>query len=142
MSRPTRARLRHDHGRVTVYFAILAPAFLAMLGLIADGGAKVRALQRADNIASEAARTAGQAIDVGQAMTGGTKQVNPNLAADAAQAYLADLDDVTGSVTVAPDLQTLTVTVSLSWDPLILDLFGALGSTSVSGTATVILVAQ
>ncbi|MFD6757361.1 TadE/TadG family type IV pilus assembly protein [Micromonospora gifhornensis] len=125
-----------------MYFAILAPAFLVVLGLIVDGGAKVRALQRADNIASEAARTAGQAINAGQAMTGGTKEVDPALAADAAQAYLGDLNGVTGSVTVAPDLQNLTVTVSLSWDPLLLDLFGALGSTTVSGAATVTLVAQ
>jgi Flp pilus assembly protein TadG len=142
MTRAIRNRLRDDHGRVTVYFTILAPAFLVMLGLISDGGAKVRALQRADNIASEAARTAGQAINAGQAMTGGAKEVNPSLAADAAQAYLGDIDGVTGSVTVAPDLQNLTVTVSLSWDPLILDLFGALGSTTVTGTATVTLVAQ
>lgn len=142
MNRAIRNRLRDDHGRVTVYFAILAPAFLVMLGLIVDGGAQVRALQRADNIASEAARTAGQAINAGQAMTGGTKEVDPALAAAAAQAYLGDLDGVTGSVTVAPDLQNLTVTVALSWDPVILDLFGALGSTTVSGTATVALVAQ
>ncbi|GIJ12240.1 hypothetical protein Van01_54540 [Micromonospora andamanensis] len=142
MTRTVRTRLHDDHGRVTVYFAILAPAFLAMLGLVVDGGAKVRALQRADNIASETARTAGQAINAGQAITGGSKEVDPALAAEAAQAYLAGLDGVTGSVTVAPDRQNLTATVSLTWDPLLLDLFGALGSTTVTGTATVTLVAQ
>lgn len=138
MSR-ARRRLGDDHGRVTVFFAILAPAFLALLGLVVDGGAKVRALQRADNIAAEAARAGGQAIKLGQAIGGGEKEIDPALVDDAVQNYLTAVGGgVTGSV-VVDGPQQLTVTVNVPYDPFVLDFFGGKGS-NVQGRATATLV--
>ncbi|RKF24669.1 TadE/TadG family type IV pilus assembly protein [Micromonospora globbae] len=134
-------RLSDDDGRVTIWFAVLAPAFLALIGLIVDGGAKVRAYQRADNIAAEAARAGGQAIKAGQAIDGGAKEIDPSRAASAVQAYLDDLDGVAGSVRVN-NPQQLTVTVTVTYNPILLDLFGGGGGTSVTGRATANLIAQ
>ncbi|SCF29123.1 Putative Flp pilus-assembly TadE/G-like [Micromonospora purpureochromogenes] len=134
-------RMGDDDGRVTIWFAVLAPAFLALIGLVVDGGAKVRAYQRADNIATEAARAGGQAIKAGQAIDGGAKEVDASLAASAVQAYLDNLDGVTGAVTVN-DAQQLTVTVTVTYNPILLDLFAGGGGTTVTGRATANLIAQ
>ncbi|MEU8045712.1 TadE/TadG family type IV pilus assembly protein [Micromonospora echinofusca] len=136
-----RRRLGNDDGRVTIWFAVLAPAFLALIGLVVDGGAKVRAYQRADNIAAEAARAGGQAIKAGQAIDGGTKEIDPSVAATAVQAYLDDLDGVTGTVTV-DGAQQLTVTVTVPYNPILLDLFGGGVGTTATGRATATLIAQ
>ncbi|MEU8314998.1 TadE/TadG family type IV pilus assembly protein [Micromonospora sp. NPDC049033] len=134
-------RLGADDGRVTIWFAVLTPAFLALIGLVVDGGAKVRAYQRADNIAAEAARAGGQAIKAGQAIDGGTKEIDASRAANAVQAYLGDLDGVTGSVTV-DGTQQLTVTVTVTYNPILLDLFGGGAGTTATGRATATLIAQ
>ncbi|WP_328384192.1 pilus assembly protein (plasmid) [Micromonospora zamorensis] len=133
-------RFGRDDGRVSVFFAILTPAFLAMIGLVVDGGAQVRALQRADNIAAEAARSAGQAIQAGPAIDGGEKRIDHAAAETAVQAYLGALDGVTGQLTVDDD-QQLTVTVTVTYDPILLDLLGGGGSSTVRGTAHATLVA-
>ncbi|MFF0659150.1 TadE/TadG family type IV pilus assembly protein [Micromonospora tulbaghiae] len=134
-------RLGNDQGRITVWYAVLAPALLALVGLVVDGGAKVRAYQRADNIAAEAARAGGQAINAGQAIDGGAKEIDASIAVPAVQAYLDDLDGVTGSVTV-DDAQRLTVTVTVTYNPILLDLFAGGTGTTVTGRATANLIAQ
>lgn len=140
MSRLAR-KIGRDEGRVSVFFAILTPAFLAMIGLVVDGGARVRALQRADNIASEAARTAGQAIQAGKAIAGGDKNIDQAAAAAAVQAYLGTLDGVNGQLTVDDD-QHLTVTVTVTYDPILLDLLGGGAGSTVRGSAHATLVAR
>ncbi|MEU7802753.1 pilus assembly protein TadG-related protein [Micromonospora arborensis] len=139
MRSPVR-RFGGDDGRVSVFFAIITPAFLAMIGLVVDGGAQVRALQRADNIAAEAARAAGQAIQAGVAIAGGEKHIDHAAAAAAVQAYLGALDGVTGQLVVDDD-QHLTVTVTVTYDPILLDLLGGGGGSTVRGTAHATLVA-
>ncbi len=135
------SRLRDDRGRVAIFFAILAPAFLAMIGLVVDGGGKIRALQRADNIAAEAARAAGQAINAGQAISGGEKVIDPGAASTAAQQYINALDGVTGTVTTI-DGTHLRVTVTVRWNATLLSLFGGPGAGTARGQATATLVAQ
>jgi hypothetical protein len=117
----------------------LTLAVLAMIGLSVDGGGKVRALQRADNLASEAARAAGQAILAPQAIQGGDKVVDPADAVAAAQTYLTAAA-VTGTVAVAPDRKHVTVTVTIVYDTVFLTLIGI---TTLTATrhATAILVA-
>ena len=106
--------LRRDDGRVTVFFTIIASAWVAMLGLIIVGGGRVRAYQRADNIASEAARAGAQSIDPGLAIPGGPKLIDPATARAAAQAYLNRVR-ATGTVTVAADRQHITVTATVTY---------------------------
>src|SRR5437764_8635842 len=103
-----RALRRDDEGRIALLVIVLTVAVLAMIGLSVDGGGRVRALERADNLASEAARAAGQAIYAPQAIEGGDKVVDPAAAVTAAQTYLTAAG-VTGAVTVAPDRKHITV---------------------------------
>ncbi len=133
---------RRDEGRVSVFFAILAPALIAVLGLIIDGGGKVRALQRADNIAAEAARAAGQTINAPQAILGGRKELDPNQAAAAARAYIAAAGATcppAGCVTIAADLQHITITVQVVYNTVVLDFIGV-DSWTVTATKTATLV--
>ena len=66
-----------QRGSVTVFFAVAAIGLFAMVGLVVDGGTKVKAIQRADRVAAEAARAAGQAIDVPTAIVGDVPVVRP-----------------------------------------------------------------
>ena len=136
------ARLRRlaqrDEGRIAVFFAILAPALIALLGLVVDGGGKVRALQRADNIATEAARAAGQEINAPQAILGYRKEVDPDRAIAAAQAYIA-ATGATGTVVINADLQHITVRVQIVYDTVVLGSFGV-DSWTVTATVTATLV--
>jgi hypothetical protein len=128
-----------DHGKVTVFFAIIATAWFAMLALMIVGGGRVRAYQRADNVAAEAARAAGQAIDPSLAIPGGRKQVDPDRARAAALAYLASAG-ATGTVSIAADRQHITVNATIEYrNPTGMAVFG--GSTwDANGTATATLL--
>jgi Flp pilus assembly protein TadG len=106
---------RHDQGKVSVYFAIIAPAWLAMPGLLFVGGNRIIALQRADNIAAEAARAAGQAINAPQAIQGGPKEVDPDAARIAAETYIRDAGAKPVNVEIEDDRQHLAITVEITW---------------------------
>jgi hypothetical protein len=133
-----RARVRRDEGRIALLVLVLAVAVLAMIGLSVDGGGKVRALERADDLAAEAARAAGQQILAPQAIQGGEKVVDPSQAVDAAQQYLAAAG-VTGTVAVAPDGRHITVTVTIVYRTIFL---GVIGIQTLTATrhATAVLV--
>jgi hypothetical protein len=131
-------RLRGDEGRIALLAAVLTFAVLAMIGLSVDGGGKIRALQRADRLAAEAARAAGQAIDAEQAVPGGPKVVDPPAAVAAAQNYLAAAG-VTGTVAIAEDRQHITVTVTVVYDTVFLGLIG-IDTLTATRQATAVLV--
>lgn len=143
MSIPTargRAASRfRDGGRITVFFAILATAWVTMIALIVVGGGRVRAYQRADNVAAEAARAAAQAIAPGPAILGNKKVISPTLASAAAKAYL-DKVGATGTVTVLPGGQSVRVdTVLVYRNPSGMEFFG--GATwTARGSATAVLL--
>ena len=140
---PDRAsRPASDAGRVSVFLAIALVAVLVIIGLVVDGAGRIRATQRADNLAAEAARAGGQAIDVAAAIGGAPKVVDPEQAREAAQRYLAALGEpgVTGTAEPSADGEHLTVTVSITYDTAMLDLFGFADTYVERGTATVELV--
>jgi hypothetical protein len=118
-----RRRPPRDEGRVALLVLVLAFSVLMMIGLSVDGGGKLRAIERADNLASEAARAAGQAILAPQAIQGGDKVVDPTAAITAAQNYLAAAA-VTGTVTVSPDRKHITVSVTIVYPTQFLGLIG------------------
>lgn len=105
---------RDDRGKATVFVVIMAQAWVFMFGMVVVGGGRMRAYQRADNIAAEAARSAGQAIDPARAIQGGDKVISPTLAVNAAKVYL-DSVGATGTVTVAPDGETVTVRATITY---------------------------
>ena len=58
---PWHRRHRRDEGSVTLWFPVTSLAILAVAGFVIDGGAKIRAGERADIVAGEAARAASYA---------------------------------------------------------------------------------
>jgi Flp pilus assembly protein TadG len=120
-----------DRGGVTVFVAVCVIALIGIIGVAVDGGGKMRATERADYIAGEAARAGGQAIDPAEAISGNAIVVDPQDAQAAAQAYLRSAG-ATGTVSVSGDGKTLTVTVTGSYDTKFLSAVG-IGSLSVTG---------
>ncbi|MFE7958708.1 TadE/TadG family type IV pilus assembly protein [Streptomyces sp. NPDC057413] len=120
-----------DRGGVTVFVAVCVIALIGIIGVAVDGGSKMRATERADYIAGEAARAGGQAIDPADAISGKAIDVDPQAAAAAAQSYLRSAG-ATGTVSVSGDGKTLSVTVTGSYDTKFLSVVG-IGSLSVTG---------
>lgn len=120
-----------DRGGVTVFVAVCVIALIGIIGVAVDGGSKMRATERADYIAGEAARAGGQAIDPAEAITGKAIVVDPQDAQAAAQTYLRSAG-ATGTVRVSGDGKTLNVTVTGTYDTKFLSAVG-IGSLSVTG---------
>jgi hypothetical protein len=135
-----RARLAagDDAGSVTLFVVISTLGLLLIMGLVTDGGAKLRATQRADAIAAEAARAGGQMLDVPTVVSGAGITVDRQGAATAALAYLAAVGQ-TGDVTLGPDGTTLTVTVTTTSPTVFLALVG-ISTLTVTGHGQVALV--
>jgi hypothetical protein len=131
-----RARLAagDDAGSVTLFVVISTLGLLLIVGLVTDGGAKLRATQRAD----EAARAGGQMLDVPTVVSGAGITVDRQGAATAALAYLAAVGQ-TGDVTLGPDGTTLTVTVTTTSPTVFLALVG-ISTLTVTGHGQVALV--
>ena len=126
-----------DRGSVTLFMVISVVGLLALIGLEVDGGARVRAVQRADTLAAEAARAAGQAIDVPAAIPGGTPVVDPASAQAAARRYLA-ANDVTGTVAIRDGGRTVAVDVTTTAPTIFLGIIG-ISSFTAHGEATATL---
>lgn len=127
-----------DRGGVTVFVAVCVFALIGIIGVAVDGGSKMRATERADYIAGEAARAGGQAIDPADAINGTAITVDPQAAAAAAHTYLHSAG-ATGTVSVSGDGKTLTVTVTGSYDTKFLSVVG-IGSLPVTGHGTATLL--
>ncbi|WP_240801950.1 TadE/TadG family type IV pilus assembly protein [Streptomyces sp. A1136] len=128
---PVRSRLRGDEGGIAIYTAIVTVALIGIIGLAIDGSGKLRATERADSVAMEAARAAGQAIDPAAAVTGSAIRVDPDAAQAAAQAYLARAG-TRGSASLSADRTQLTVTVHDIYPTKFLAIAG-IGSMDVTG---------
>jgi protein-disulfide isomerase-like protein with CxxC motif len=127
-----------DRGAVTLFVAIAMVGLLALAGLVVDGGAKVRAVQRADRLAAEAARAAGQAIDVAGVLEGRDVRVDRRAALVAAESYL-HASGVDGSARVIDGGSGIAVTTTTSAPTVFLGLIGVPQFT-VHGSAEVALV--
>lgn len=91
-------RLRGDDGRVSLFLAAGMIGVLAIIGLAFDGAGQLRSMQRADNLAAEAARTGGQSIDRAKAIEGGPKVIDQVAARAAVSSYLAATEVTASSV--------------------------------------------
>ncbi|MER6443631.1 pilus assembly protein TadG-related protein [Streptomyces venezuelae] len=128
---PARRRMHGQDGGIAVYTAIVTVALLGIVGLAIDGGGKLRATERADAVAMEAARAAGQAIDPAAAVTGEGARVDPEAAQAAGYAYLAR-SGARGTVSLSADRTQLTVTVNGTYATKFLSVVG-IGTLGVSG---------
>lgn len=138
-------RLRHrltsrdpEAGSVTVFLAITAVGLLVLIGLVADGGTKIRTAQRADAIAAETARAAGQVVALPSVVGNQNVTVDRQGAVNAANAYLVAAGE-TGTVVIGPDGTTVEVTVTTSSPPAFLSLVG-ITEVTVTGHAEATLV--
>ncbi|MGI5211380.1 pilus assembly protein TadG-related protein [Plantactinospora sp. CA-290183] len=132
-----------DAGRVSLFLAVAMIGILTIIALAYDGAGQLRSMQRADNLAAEAARAGGQAIDLGQLLDDGTTVLDPVAAEDAVRDYLAGVDGVTFrdlQFDTEDDNPTLTVRLDLNYDRAFLDLFGFADTVDVPGTATATLL--
>lgn len=132
---------RQDRGAATIVTVIMAGAWVVMLAFVVVGGGRIRALQRADNIASEAARAAGSAIDGARAVPGDDQIVVPEAAQQAATDYMNAVG-ATGTVTVDPDGKNLSIAVTITYEnPTGMTFFG--GATwEATGAAKVTLLVE
>ncbi|MDP3893635.1 pilus assembly protein TadG-related protein [Nocardioides sp.] len=131
-----RIRSRHtdERGNISLFVVVIALGLFAMVGLVVDGGGKIRALQRAEAVAAEAARSGGQAIQIPSAVRGEGARINTAAARNAAQQYLNQAG-VNGDVTIINGTR-LRVTATTSHQPVFLSLLGT-GPLTTTGTAEV-----
>lgn len=118
-------RKKDQRGWSSVTVAILLPAFVLLIGLVFDGGAKVAAVREAAAIASSAARAGGNAA----AASIHDHRPPGAIARTAALRYLRSAG-AAGTVTVRG--RTITVTVTATRPALFLTVIGI---ETMSGTA-------
>ncbi len=133
-----RAHRWDDRGGVTVFVAVCVVVLIGIIGVAVDGGGKMRATERADHVAGEAARAGGQAIDPAAAISGESIVVKPRDAVAAAQAYLRSVG-ATGTVSVSADGKTLTVRTTSTYATEFLPVVG-IGSMPVTGHGSATLL--
>ncbi len=117
---------------MSLLLVVAALGLLIAVGLVVDGGQKLRSAQRADDAASEAARAAVLRVQPGSTIRGQRPKVDETAARQAAKAYLQRAG-VAGSVTVG-DGQVQVRTTS-SFTPSFLSIIG-LGAQTVTGQAS------
>ncbi|WP_327023327.1 pilus assembly protein TadG-related protein [Micromonospora sp. NBC_01739] len=129
---------RGDAGRVSIFLAVALVGVLAIIGMAFDGAGQLRTLQRAENLAAEAARAGGQAIDRAAAIEGGPKQINQRQARRAVADYLAaaGASGHTVSFPVVDGETQIRVRVTVTYRRAMLGLFGFSNTVTVSGEAT------
>lgn len=130
MNRPRRGDPHSQRGNVVLFALVIVFALMITVGFVVDGGGRIAALQRADSIAREAARFAGQAM-TSDALRGTNTKIDPVAGRAAAQRYLAAAD-ATGTVTVQGD--KVHVEVRVTYDPVFLTIIG-IGRVTMTGEA-------
>lgn len=127
-----RHRMNDDRGEASVMLLVVMVALIAMLGLVVDGGGRLRTGDEAAFVARQAARAAAQQIETTQAQDGTWPDVTNSGAQGAAQAVIAAAG-MSGSASVSG--QTVTVTVTTQYTPRLLGAIGA-GTWDVTSTAS------
>lgn len=121
--------------------AVSAPMAIAVLGLFVavglgvDGARAAQGLAHADAVAEEAARAAGQAIDVARIRRGDVA-IDPRKATEAARRYLSQTDVDGDVIVVGP--QRIRVQTRVTRPTVLLGLAGRDSITS-TGSAEVVL---
>jgi len=116
-------------GEITVFWAVVGFAMIIVAGFVVDGGAQIRAVQRAQFVAGEAARYGAQEVVGPAAVRGEGAVVDPEAAQAAAEYYLERMPDVDGTVTVVDGQVVVNTTCSKQTMFL-----GIIGRSQVSGT--------
>jgi len=121
-----------EDGSVSLLLVVAVLGLLIAVGLVVDGGHKLRSAQLADDTAAEAARAAVLSIQPGNTVRGRAPQVDPSAARKAAEGYLRHAG-VQGTVTVGNG--RVEVRTFSSFTPSFLSIIG-LGTQTVTGQAS------
>lgn len=130
--RPARRLTRGEQGAVSLLLVVAVFGLLIAVGLVVDGGQKLRSTQLADDTASEAARAAVLSVEPGTTVRGARPRVNATAARRAAEDFLR-LAGVQGTVTVGDG--RVEVRTSSSFTPAFLSIIG-LRTQTVTGRAS------
>ena len=122
----------HDRGSISLWAALAAFCMIVIVGIAVDFGGQAVAEQRARTVAAQAARAAGQQLQLDAVARAGTAQTDISRAVTAATTFLAQAGQ-TGTARVAGN--TITVTVTSSYRCMFLSIIG-IGSLPVTGTST------
>ena len=123
-----------QNGSITLVFAVLMVSLIAMVGLVVDGQIQMTAQRRADSVAAEAARAAGQEIN--GSVVSGSAGVNRARAIAAARAHLRTAG-VRGDVSISGT--TIVVRTNTTKEAVILPIIG-ITRLNATGEATVEIV--
>jgi len=127
-----RSQPHGEDGSASLLLVVAVSGLLIAVGLVVDGGQKLRSSQLAADAASEAARAAVLSVQPGNTVRGLRPQVNETAARTAAKDYLQRAG-VQGTVTVgAGRVQVRTVS---TFTPSFLSIIG-LGAQTVTGQAS------
>jgi len=121
-----------ERGSISLTLVVMVTVLLVAVGLVVDGGAKLRAVQQATAVAGEAARAATQQVNVARVQTAGTARLDAAATRRAARLTL-DEAGVEGTVTVAAGQVSVVATVDRP--TVFLSLLGV-DSVTGSGSAT------
>ena len=132
---------RHERGSISLWLVLSSFVMMILVGLAVDLSGQVHALQRAHDLAAQAARAGGERVQAAPAIQGRYVAIDPAAARTAAQDYLTAAG-VDGTVTVAGSTTgraMITVHVTDTYQPRFLGLLG-IHRLDVSGSATARLV--
>lgn len=131
-SRVSRGSAAGERGSMSVFTVIFSVAVFLLAGLLVDGGAAINSRLRAADIAEQAARAAGDQIDVEHLRaTGQARLLEEDTACAKAEEVVSAhaTDDVQlAECTVGGGQAEVTVRVSVSWEAFFLAAFGFPGS--------------
>ncbi|WP_329578259.1 hypothetical protein OG500_08465 [Kitasatospora sp. NBC_01250] len=132
-----------DRGTISIFVALSATTLMLFLGIVLDCGGRLRAIERTDALAAEAARVGGQQIDQAALLGGEGPRIDTAAAYAAANAYLKPY----GLSAEPPDpanpppatATSITVVINTTYRTALLGLFDTPTLTvHGSGSATVV----
>lgn len=124
-----------ERGNLTLALIILVVGVMLMIGLVVDGAGKIQAGERANQLASSAARVAANSL-TGNVIATGNLQLDGIAAQNAALTYLAAAG-VDGTAFVVDN--TVTVTATDDYDTVFLSIIG-INTLTGQGTASAQLI--
>lgn len=104
------ARRRGERGQVIAFLVVMTAGFIAVAGLVDDGGRALSGRARALDEAQAAARVGAQQINLTLLRETGSIELDAQAAVQAADQYLTAVGDA-GAVTVSGNSVHVTVTV-------------------------------
>lgn len=106
-----------ERGSLSVFVAVIAPVLFLLCGLVVDGGGRLLAMERAREVAQEAARAGGEEISVSQLLAGNGYVLDSDAVKAAVAAYLSRVSAEGGdryTLVGSPTVKGTQVTVTLS----------------------------